>query len=325
MSVFVGVAIAPNPNESCAGGADTVAAMRRLSATDAMLLVTVTLWSLNFTASKYILTHGFQPLVYSSIRYGSAALALAALAFARERSLRIAWRDFALLVLPAAGMLVANQYSFVYALEYSTASTVALVLGTTPVFVGLLAFVFGLERLRGPFWIAAGVSFAGVALVAAGSGNVSGTLKGDLIAIGTAASWAAYSVLIVPLMRRYSAYRASSVVMLAMAVGISALASRQLARQTYAFTTLTWVSFAYSVVGPVMVAQVLWFLAVDRVGAGRASLFANAQPFLATIFAILLLSETLSRLEIAGGALIAAGIVLERRARVAVVQQPPGE
>jgi drug/metabolite transporter (DMT)-like permease len=295
-----------------------------MSGVDAMLLVTVGLWSLNFTASKYILTHGFRPLVYSSIRYGSAAVALAAFAAARERSLRIPWRDLVRFVLPAAGMLVANQYSFVYALEYSTASTVALVLGTTPVFVGLLAWLFGLERLHGAFWLAAGVSFAGVALVAAGSGAVSGTLKGDLIAIGTAASWAAYSVLIVPLMRRYSAYRSSSIVMLFMAAGIAALATPQLARQTYSFTGLTWLSFAYSVVGPVMVAQVLWFVAVDRVGAGRASLFANAQPFLAAVFAILLLSEHLSRLEIAGGFLIAAGILLERRARV-VVQQPPGD
>jgi|SRR5579884_1230986 len=299
--------------------------MRRIEADDGILIVTVVLWSLNFTASKYVLTHGFQPLAFSSVRYSLGSVGIAAFAFARERSLRIHVRDVLAFVVPTALLVVANQYCFVYALKYSTASTVALVLGTTPVFVGIFAWLFRLERIESGFWIAAAVSFAGVALVAVGSGSVAGTLKGDLIAVGAAAAWAAYSVLIVPLMRRYSPYRGSAVVMLLMAVVLLALGSTQLAHQSFAASGTTWLAFSYSVLGPVMVAQVLWFLAVDRVGAGRAALFVNAQPFLAAVFAILLLSEHLSRFEIAGGFLIAAGIVLERRARVVVVQQPPGD
>ena len=46
-----------------------------------------------------------------------------------------------------------------------------------------------LERLHGRFWLAAGVSFAGVALIALGKpGGVSGSLKGDLLGIATAAT-----------------------------------------------------------------------------------------------------------------------------------------
>jgi drug/metabolite transporter (DMT)-like permease len=48
------------------------------------------------------------------------------------------------------------------------------------------------------------------------------------------------------------------------------------------------------------------------VGAPRASLFNNLQPFFGVLFAILLLSEKLQPLEIAGGLLIFAGIALER-------------
>jgi len=299
--------------------------MRRLGADDGILIVTVVLWSLNFTASKYVLTHGFQPLAFSSIRYTLGSLGIAGFAFAREGSLRIRPRDVLVFVVPTALLVVGNQYCFVYALKYSTASTVALVLGTTPVFVGIFAWLFRLERVELGFWIAAAVSFAGVALVAGGSGSVAGTLKGDLIAVAAAAAWAGYSVLIVPLMRRYTAYRSSAVVMLLMALVLLGLGSPQLARQSFSLGGTTWLAFAYSVAGPVMVAQVLWFVAVERVGAGRASLFVNAQPFLAAVFAILLLSEQLSRFEIAGGFLIAAGIVLERRARVVVVQQPPGD
>jgi drug/metabolite transporter (DMT)-like permease len=299
--------------------------MRRLEADDGILIVTVVLWSLNFTASKYVLTHGFQPLAFSAVRYSLGSLGIAGFAFARERSLRIGARDVLVLVVPTALLVVANQYCFVYALKSSTASTVALVLGTTPVFVGIFAWLFRLERVELGFWIAAAVSFAGVALVAVGSGSVAGSLKGDLIAVGAAAAWAAYSVLIVPLMRRYSAYRGSAVVMLVMALVLLGLGAPQLAHESFSLSGTTWLAFAYSVVGPVMVAQVLWFVAVDRVGAGRAALFVNAQPILAAVIAILLLSQHLSRYEIAGGLLIAAGIVLERRSRLVAVQQPPGD
>jgi drug/metabolite transporter (DMT)-like permease len=56
----------------------------------------------------------------------------------------------------------------VYALTYTNASTVALILGATPIFVALIAFAIGLERLHAGFWLAAVVSFGGVALIALG-------------------------------------------------------------------------------------------------------------------------------------------------------------
>ena len=54
-----------------------------------MLLSTIVLWSLNLTVSRYILTHGFQPLAYSSVRYGLAALIFVGLDARLERSLRL--------------------------------------------------------------------------------------------------------------------------------------------------------------------------------------------------------------------------------------------
>jgi drug/metabolite transporter (DMT)-like permease len=73
-------------------------------------------------------------------------------------------------------------------------------------------------------------------------------------------------------------------------------------------------AFAFAVVGPLFLTNILWFTAIGKVGPSRATLFANLEPFFAVLFAVLLLSESLDGLEIAGGALIAAGIVIERRA-----------
>ena len=48
--------------------------MRRLLGIELMLLTTVVLWALNLTVTRYILTHGFEPLAYATVRYGAAAL-----------------------------------------------------------------------------------------------------------------------------------------------------------------------------------------------------------------------------------------------------------
>jgi drug/metabolite transporter (DMT)-like permease len=296
--------------------------MRRLHPVDAMLLVTVVLWSLNFTVIKYLLNHGFKPAAFVSLRYAAAAVIFAAITFARERSLLVEARDFWFLLLPGAALLVINQWALTYAIRFTTASSVALVMGAVPIFVALVAWSVGYDRLTRAFWLGAALSLAGVGLVAAGSGGVSVDLKGVLLALLTAVCWAAYSVALVPLMRRYSAWRISAIVLLAAAVGLLATASPQLAEQDFHLEAGVWLGLAYAVLGPLVVTNILYFTAVDRVGPARSALFANLQPFLGALFAILLLSEHLSALEIAGGAAILLGIVVERRARVTTVPQP---
>lgn len=287
-----------------------------------MLLSTVVLWALNLTVSRYLLTHGLQPLAYSTLRYGAGVVVFAALVLGLERTLRIARRDLPL-VLAAAAAIVVNQIAFVYALRLTTASTVGLILGSTPVFAALFGLVAGLERLHRRFWVGATVSFAGVALVATGAGGeVSGDLGGNALGVLTAATWAAYSVTIAPLMRRYSPIRISAVVLGIAWVGIALAGARQTAGQELALGWEVWALFAFATLGPLVVTNVLWFRALHSIGPSRATLAANLQPFVAAVFALVLLSERMTFVQVAGGVLVAAGIALARRRRPAVAPVP---
>jgi drug/metabolite transporter (DMT)-like permease len=282
----------------------------RKPAADLLLLLTVGLWALNFTAGKYILMHGFRPLAFSSVRYGIAGLLFTAIALPRERSLRIDRTDLKLLTAGAI-ILFANQLSFVYALRFTTATTVALLFGTLPIFTALISSAVGLEQLSMRFFIAAAVSFAGVALVALGSSvGLSAHLKGDALAVAGAVTWAGYSVLIAALMRRYSPYRLSAVFLLAVTLPLALVGSGQLAHQNFDLGWAVWAWFAYAVIGPLVITNVTWFTALDRVGPSRASLFANLQPFLAALVALVLLSEPITTVQIVGGIAIAGGILL---------------
>jgi drug/metabolite transporter (DMT)-like permease len=279
-----------------------------------MLFGTVLLWALNITVTKYMFQHGWKPLAYGTIRYFVAIALFWGFTYYRERSFWIARRDLRFVLL-AAAMIFLNQLCFVYGVKLAHASTVALLLGTTPIFIGLISLALRLEHLASEFWIGAAITFGGVALIALANGSVGSGLTGTLIAIATALTWACYTVSIAPLMRRYSPYRISALVLAIGWVPLALASIPQLREEQFSFGWTVWLGFGYAVVGPLFLTNILWFTSIDRVGASRASLFANLQPFFAVIFALVLLSESLHGLEIAGGALIFAGIAFERLSR----------
>jgi drug/metabolite transporter (DMT)-like permease len=287
--------------------------VRRVPA-ELLLLGAVLLWSFNFTAVRFGVTHGFSPLAYAPLRWGLAGLALAAVARIRGRSLRVGGRDLAILAsLSAAGILL-SQISFVYALHRSPASTIALIFGTLPIIISLISQASGIDRLRPRHWAACGVSFVGVALISLGAGGASTGMWGALLGLAAVACFAVYSVAIVPVMSRHTPLVVTAVTTLIGAALLAVAAVPALVHQNWDRPeALAWGSLVYSALPAIVLANFLWFTAISRVGPGRASLYPNLQPFLGAIIALLVLSEGIGALEIAGGCVIAAGLLLGRR------------
>ena len=287
--------------------------MRRPTSVEMMLLSAIGLWALNLTVSRYILTHGFQPLAFSTVRYGLAALVFIGIAVFAERSLRIARRDLAAVIAAAVALWV-NQIGFVYALKTTSASVIALILAATPIFAALIGLAFGTEVLPRRFWIGAALSFAGVALVALGAGGeLGGDVVGILFGVLAAATWAVYSILITPLMRRYSPSRISAVVLSLSWVGIALTGLSQTRSQDWQLGWEVWALLLFATLGPLVITNVLWFRSLDRIGPSRATLATNLQPFVAALFAVVLLGERIDAVQILGGLLIGLGILAARR------------
>jgi drug/metabolite transporter (DMT)-like permease len=295
--------------------------VRRPEIADLMLFATVVIWSLNFTVTKYVLNHGFKPLAYSALRFGTAAVLFVGFTWVREHSFRLARRDVPFIVGAAIVGIFLNSVAFIYGTKLTTAATVALIFGTMPIMTALFAAAGGIERLHSRFWLAAAISFAGVCLVAFGAqSGISGDLWGYALALLATATWAAYSVSIAPLMTRYTASRISAWALTVGAVPLLLVGSPQLASQDFAdLPSLVWLAFAFAVLAPLFLTNLLWFNSIDRVGPSRASIYANLQPFLGALFALVLLHEPLTRYQVAGGLLIATGIVLSRRREPALL------
>jgi drug/metabolite transporter (DMT)-like permease len=294
--------------------------VRRPSTVEAMLLATVLLWALNLSVTRYILTHGLAPLSYATVRYALAGLVFIGLVVATEGTLRVQRRHLPLLAL-AAVTLWLNQVCFVFALDVTTASTIGLLLGAIPIFAALFGLLLRTERPSPRFWGAALVSFVGVALVAIGSGGeLSSNARGIVLGLATAASWAAYSVVVGPLMHTYTPSRMSAVVIPATWVGLALTGLGQTTGQDWHVDWTIWPLLVLATLGPLVLTNVLWFRSIHRIGANRATLATNLEPFVAALLALVLLSETITPIQILGGVLIALGILSVRRRPAAAPQ-----
>ena len=294
---------------------------RRFESADAMLVFANVLWSLNYATTKFALGE-WQPLAFSLTRFAVAGAAFSMVVLVREGSLHIERRDWGLVLACAAVGITLNQLSFNYSLTYTGAGNVALIMASAPAFAALFAAALRHEHVRRHHWAALLVSLVGVTLVVKGGAEIAGfTVKGDLLALGAAVTWAAYSVMLRPLFSRYSAARLSAVIILAGTVMLTPFAASQAVSQDYAsLSPLHVAAWAYSAVFPLLVTNLLYFHALRHIGAARATLYMYLQPFLGAAFAALLLGETLSGLQLAGGVVIVGGVALGQwwgRVRVA--------
>src|SRR6476659_3926571 len=278
-----------------------------------MLVFANVLWSLNYATTKYAFGE-WLPLAFSATRFLCAGIMFALFVLWREGSLRIRRSDVKLVVATAALGILLNQLTFNYAVDKTTAGNTALILASAPAFAALFASLAGHEHVQRKHWLALAVSVAGVVLVIQGGSGVAGvSLVGDLLAVGAAITWAAYSVMLRPLFGRYSAARISALMVSIGGVMILPFGLPQMHEQDWAgLSGLHWAAWGYSTIFPVLVTNLLYFRALRTIGASRATLYMYLQPFLGALFAAWLLGEQVTGLQILGGAVIVGGVSMGR-------------
>jgi drug/metabolite transporter (DMT)-like permease len=295
---------------------------RRLDSADAMLVVANVLWSINYATTKFAY-RAWQPLAFSATRFLVAGLAFALVVLWREGSLRVRRSDVPLVLGAAFVGILLNQLTFAYAIEKTTAGNVALILASAPAFAALFAMLAGHEHVRPRHWLALGISIAGVGLVVQGGAGVKGAgYLGDVLAVGAAVTWAGYSVMLRPLFARYSASRISALMVAVGSVMLLPFGLPQMVSQDWAsIGRLHVAAWAYSAVFPLLVTNLLYFRALRRIGASRATLYMYLQPFLAVVFAAVLIGEEVAALQVAGGLVIVLGVSLGKLMPGATVRE----
>ncbi|SEM59437.1 EamA domain-containing membrane protein RarD [Gemmobacter aquatilis] len=271
------------------------------------------IWSSAYATARVIVTDA-PPLLALAIRFSlSGALALA-VGIALGQSLRLTraqWR--ATLIFGFCQNAVYLGLNFV-AMQWIEASLAAIIASTMPLLVATLGWAFFKERIR-PLGIAGLVlGFAGVAVIMAAR------MQGGAAPLGLALCLvAAFALALATLMLRGAASGGNLwiVVGLQMWVGAVVLGVATALLEPWQIRLSPhWVAaMAYQIVMPGIVATLLWFGLVRRIGAVKAATFHFLNPFFGVVIAALLLGEAIRLTDMIGVAIVMAGILAVQLSR----------
>ena len=239
------------------------------------------------------------------LRFGIAAAAMAVLL--KVRGLR--WpRGRELGALAALGGIgyVGQSLAFFNALTMASASLVALLLYAYPAIVTVLSVVVLHERLTRRKVTALGIALAGATL------TVGPEISGRPLGIGLGATAAVvYSLYILAgsrLTPRTGALPSATVIMASAAVVYAAAAAVQ--RPAWPGTAGSWAAVVAMALVSTVVAISAFFAGLARLGPTEASTLSTFEPVVTVVLAALVLDEWIRPLQLVGGALILAAVVL---------------
>jgi probable blue pigment (indigoidine) exporter len=272
-----------------------------------MGLAFAVMWSSAFTSARIIVADA-SPLMALSARYLISGLIGVGVALALGQTWRLTraqWR--ATIIFGVLQNAVYLGMNFV-AMQTVQASLAAIIASTMPLLVGLATWLFLGEKLK-PLGIAgliAGVIGVAIIMGARISGGVD--LTGLLLCGVGVVALSAATLLV---RGATSGGNFLMVVGLQMLVGCVALSIATLLFETPHISP-SWplaLAFLYTCLVPGLLATVVWFWLVNRIGATRAATFHFLNPFFGVAIAWLLLGEPLGVQDIIGVAVIALGIL----------------
>lgn len=279
----------------------------------ALGLIFVAAWSSAFTSARVIVADA-PPFLALAVRFlisGLIALAIGWVAGQRIAFGRAEWRAVIAFGICQNALYLGLNFLAMRTVEASVAVVIASLLPLVVAALGRL--VFG-ERL--PALGLAGLvgGLAGVLVI------MSGRLNAGLDPVGVALCVLGVLALAVATLAVRGASNAGNlwmVVGMQMLVGSAALFPVALAFEHW---QVTWsvplvLAFAYTLIVPGIAATMIWFVLVGRIGATRAATFHFLNPFLGVAIAAAVLGETVTLRDLAGVAIIMAGILAVQLSR----------
>lgn len=293
--------------------------------TDLGLLTMALIWGINYSVVKYGL-QVLQPMTFTAIRLSSALVILALAAVLVRGIPRPSRHDtIALLALGLLGNGL-YQYCFVRGLAETPVAVAALIIASSPAWIALISRLLGRERQTGRGWAGIALQLTGVTTVVLSTHALDAptrALTGTLFIIACSILWSTYSVLLQPYTTRVHPLHLSAITLATGALFIVSVAMRDLL--VLDFSTIkpsAWGAIAYSSIGAMIFAYLLYYRGIKVLGPTRTAMYGNLQPVVAIAVAWFMLHEAPGLWQWVGTALIMSGLLLSRTATTNKNAQP---
>ena len=293
-----------------------------------MVATAATLFGVNGTVSKVILHSGLSSLRLTEVRStGAFAGLFLFLGLARRALLRVSRRELPLLVFFGVVGLVSVQFFYFVAIHRLAIGIALLIQYLAPLLVALWARYVMHERVRRRIWAALALALVGLALIVEIWRGV------QLDGVGLAAALAgALALAIYILTAEHGVGRRDPVSLSAYGFLFASIfwAAAQpwwsfpggvfterasLLGHLHATHVPVWLLCLWMIVFGTILPFGLIIASLQHISATRAGIVAMLEPVAATAVAYLWLGESLGAVQLAGGAVVLAGIVLAQTAR----------
>ena len=273
------------------------------------------LWGVAGPVAKYLFNHGVTAMALTQVRMTlSFVLMMAFFAAARRNLARIGARDVPYFAVLGVGGFAVVQITYYSAIERIHVAAAILLQYMAPAFILIYAAAFMREKITRAKLVSLLLAFAGCALVAGVYDVDFLKLNLDGIAWGllSAVAFSFYTLYGQAGLRKYNA-----LTLFTYSSGFGSILWWSLNPPHVFFSTqystTTWLAFLYVTVLGTIVPFLLYLKALERMEASRVSITSALEPVIAGVVAFLFIGEKMGPLQILGGALVIAAIILLQR------------
>jgi drug/metabolite transporter (DMT)-like permease len=278
------------------------------------LVFSMIFWSFSFVWFK-IANRDYDPITIVFIRLAVASLFLSTFLWLTKGYTKIAPSDRKYFLLLAIFEPFLYFLGESFGLTYVSSTVGSVIISTIPVFAVLFAWIFYRERLRYINYAGVILSFIGVMIfITNSSGSIAMSLKGltlMLLAVGAAVG---YNMM---LHRLASKYNPIYIVNVQNVIGLILFLPLFLIFDLHKLTSTGIVAESFTSIILLAVfassgAFALFAYSVRHLGISRANVFSNLRPLFTALFAFLMVGEKITLRNIAGMAVVIAGLFLSQ-------------
>ena len=295
---------------------------------DLNLVLVALIWGVNITVMKMAINE-MDPYFFNAVRLPLSALTLGICAWLEQRTRPAVGVDevsrltvFQTFLMMAGFSILTGaiyQIAFAMGMARTTAGNTALIMSSVPMWTAIVSVVFVRERLGRLAWIGLTVTFVGTAIVTlqkVGVTVTAGNVVGNFIVLFAALAWAVGSVISRPILKFTSPIKLAFLATLGtLPIHFWAARSSLSSGAIASIESNTWLCIFYSGIFSTGLAYAMWNYGVQQLGASHASVFQNLVPLVALVFSWFLLGEVVTSVQVIGGMMIIAGLVIVRRNR----------
>jgi drug/metabolite transporter (DMT)-like permease len=270
------------------------------------------LWAASGSSAKFLFTGGMTPFQLVQLRTTlSWAALLIWLLLRRAPFPRISSRDLVYFILLGVLGIAGAQFFYFYAISKIKVAAAILLHYLGPVFIALYAAIFAHERPDR-------ITTAAIVCALAGCGLVVDVYNLDLVSLNrtgilaglcAALAFATYSVMGEYGMRRYDPWTVLFYAFMFAAL-IWNILHPPLEALFHPYSAIQWAWIVYISVFGTVLPFGLYFEGINRIRSSHASITATLEPIAAAGMSWLFLGEALSPLQVAGGVLVIASVVI---------------